>query len=424
MVGQSPSKVKILIVDDDEIILLALKETLASTGYQLLLHKNPIEALKHLETEDDKFSVIVSDQRMTHMTGLEFLTKAKKIQPDASRILITGVLTLKIVIDAVNRGEIFRFLAKPWMREELMATIQNAVQRFQLLTLNKSLQNDTLQLNEQLAQTNAELKNKVKELTDQKKALDDANSALMRNFDRSLTLSFKMLSTFHPSLGRETKAVVDICQLIIDTGYLSAQLSHVLRVSAWLNNIGLLGMSRDVLDKYRNQPEALTPNEIEVIKNHTIYGQHLASFVEDLDGVAETIRASHERWDGTGYPDGLKAHQIPDAARYLSVAIYYVECRQPKEKALDQILKMSGKAFDPEAVRLFMKATRLDQLPQKVKEVLFTELEPGMRLAKGIYAPNGLMLIPEGESLTEKQLDKLRDYNLIDSINQRLIVYQ
>lgn len=424
MVNSAPSQVKILIVDDDEIILYALKETLASTGYELLLHKNPLDALKHLEEEDDKFSVIVSDQRMTHMTGLEFLTKAKKIQPDASRILITGVLTLKIVIDAVNRGEIFRFLAKPWMREELMATIQNAVQRYQLLTLNKSLQDDTLQLNEQLAQTNAELKKKVKELTDQKKALDDANSALMRNFERSLTLSFKMLSTFHPSLGRETKAVVDICQLIIDTGYISAQLSHVLRVSAWLHNIGLLGMSRDILDKYRNQPEALAPKEIDLIKNHTIYGQHLASFADDLDGVGETIRASHERWDGTGYPDGLRTQQIPEAARYLAVAIYYVECRQPKEKALDQILKQSGKAFDPEAVRLFMKATRLDQLPQKVKEVLFSELEPGMRLAKGIYAPNGLMLVPEGESLTEKQLSKLRDYNLVDTINQRLIVYQ
>lgn len=424
MVSHTPSQVKILIVDDDEIILYALKETLASTGYELLLHKNPLDALKHLQEKDDQFSVIVSDQRMTHMTGLEFLTKAKKIQPDASRILITGVLTLKIVIDAVNRGEIFRFLAKPWMREELMATIQNAVQRYQLLTLNKSLQDDTLQLNEQLAQTNAELKKKVKELTEQKQALDNANSALMRNFERSLTLSFKMLSTFHPSLGRETKAVVDICQLIIDTGYLSIQLSHILRVSAWLNNMGLLGMSRDVLDKYRNQPEALTPNEIDLIKNHTIYGQHLASFADDLDGVGETIRASHERWDGAGYPDGLRSRQIPEPARYLAVAIYYVECRQPKEKALDQILKQSGKAFDPEAVRLFMKATRLDQLPQQVKEVLFSELEPGMRLAKGIYAPNGLMLVPEGESLTEKQLHKLRDYNLVDTINQRLIVYQ
>ena len=69
---------------------------------------------------------------MTHMTGLEFFTKAKQIQPQASRILITGVVTMKVVIDAVNRGEIYRFLAKPWMREELIATIQNAVQRYQL----------------------------------------------------------------------------------------------------------------------------------------------------------------------------------------------------------------------------------------------------------------------------------------------------
>ena len=424
MAAAAPNNVKILIVDDDEIILYALKETLSASGYTLFLHTNPLDALEHLETKDDQFSVIISDQRMTHMTGLEFLTKAKKVQPDASRILITGVVTMKIVIDAVNRGEIFRFLAKPWMREELLATIQNAVQRYQLLALNQSLQDDTLQLNEQLSSANSELTDKIRELTEQKRALDAANSALARNFDRSINLAYKILSTYHQTLGQETKAVVDICDLIIQTGFLDMQTAEILRISAWLNNIGLIGVSRDTVDKYRNMPETLTPREREEIKQHPVYGQSLASFAGDLDGVGETIRSSHERWDGSGYPDALRGNRIPVAARYLAVAIYYVECKLPKEQALEQILRMSGKAFEPEAVRLFMKATRLDNLPKKVREVLFSELKPGMRLARGIYSANGLMLVPEGEALTERQLKKLKDYNLIDTINHRLLVFQ
>ena len=85
----------------------------------------------------------------------------------------------------------------------------------------------------------------------------------------------------------------------------------------------------------------------------------------------ETIRASHERWDGSGYPDGLQGKNIPEAAPYLAVAIYYIECKLPKEQALEQILRMSGKAFDPEAVRLFMKATRLDLFASEGKRSAF-----------------------------------------------------
>ena len=112
------SSPKILLLDDDEIILLAIKETLGREGYDISVFSRAGEALEALKS--DHFAVIVSDQRMPEMTGLEFLNESKSLQPNASRILITGVLTLNTVIDAVNKGEIFRFLAKPWIREELI----------------------------------------------------------------------------------------------------------------------------------------------------------------------------------------------------------------------------------------------------------------------------------------------------------------
>ncbi len=131
----SEVKDKILVVDDDEIILIALSESLTQHGFQVLALSNPVEALAKLRNEN--FAVIISDQRMAEMNGLDFLALCKEIQPDASRILITGVQNIKTLIQAVNKSEIYRFVGKPWIREELMDSIKNAVARHQKATALK-----------------------------------------------------------------------------------------------------------------------------------------------------------------------------------------------------------------------------------------------------------------------------------------------
>jgi hypothetical protein len=105
------------------------------------------------------------------------------------------------------------------------------------------------------------------------------------------------------------------------------------------------------------------------------------------------------------------------------VAIYYIECGLPKDMAVEEILELSGKKFDPEAVRLFLKVTRSTPLPKKMKEILFADLRPGMVLAKGIYSPTGMLLIPSDEVLTEKTLQKLVTHNMVDPTTQRILVY-
>jgi DNA-binding NtrC family response regulator len=103
---------RILIVDDEEIVMVALRETLARAGYQVSTASNPLPALELLKEET--FAVIITDQQMPRMTGLEFLAQVKQIQPDATRILITAVLSLDTVIEAINKGEIYRFIVNPW----------------------------------------------------------------------------------------------------------------------------------------------------------------------------------------------------------------------------------------------------------------------------------------------------------------------
>src|SRR5579862_9694171 len=123
--------VPILVVDDEEVITIALGEILRQARYEVPTMSDPAAALEELKKRD--FSVVISDQKMPGLSGLELLAEAKRLQPKATRILITGVLNLETVIEAINQGEIFRFIVKPWLREEFLATVRNAMQRYELL---------------------------------------------------------------------------------------------------------------------------------------------------------------------------------------------------------------------------------------------------------------------------------------------------
>ena len=205
-------------------------------------------ALELLRTQP--FAVVISDQKMPGMLGTQLLADAKRLQPHSSRILITGILSADAVIDAINHGEIFRFLAKPWLRAELLATVKNAINRHDLIVSNAELQARTTQLNE-------DLHARLEELGLKKHALDEAHAAMQANFDHSLELCYRIISTFYPLLGQHTKQVVAICQRMAKSGHFSEEEEQVLLASAWLHDIGLIGFERTLLHKfYSPRPNA------------------------------------------------------------------------------------------------------------------------------------------------------------------------
>ena len=411
----------ILIVDDEPIVLAALKETLERERYHVVTSVSPTKALELVSRQE--FSVIISDQRMPEMTGLDFLTECKKHQPHASRILITAVLSLPTIIDAINKGEIFRFIAKPWLREELTATIRNAYQRYELIIHNALLTDETQRLNERLKAANGSLEQKVRDLEAQKKELDAVNVRLTESYDHSLELCTRILATYDPLFGGQTRTLVEVAQKMTETAHFTESERSVLTASARLCDLGLIGVSRELLRAFRQHPDRLTERERQTMHSHPIYSQTLASFVDPRSAVGETIRAHHERFDGEGYPDGLSGQAIPWTARCLAVAVYYVESSLPREQAIEQVLAESGKGLDPEAVRLFLQATNLLNLPKQVREVMLDELQPGMVLANGLHSPHGMLLIGEGQPLSQAMITKIRSHNLVAPISQRLLVY-
>src|SRR5882724_5234550 len=160
----------ILIVDDEEIVLVALRDTLVREGYQVVASPHAVHGLSVLK--EQPFSVVITDQQMPMVTGLEFLAQVKQIQPDATRILITAVLNLSTVIDSINKGEIYRFIVKPWLREELLVTVKNAVQRYELIARNQMLQITTMAMNEKLVRLNGELEEQIGRIEDQNAELE------------------------------------------------------------------------------------------------------------------------------------------------------------------------------------------------------------------------------------------------------------
>jgi response regulator RpfG family c-di-GMP phosphodiesterase len=412
---------RILVVDDDAAILLLVGETLRAEGYEVTTATDPAQALEQVRAQP--FAVVISDQKMPQMTGLEFLGHVKRLQPHATRILLTAVLDLNVVIDAINKGEIYRFVVKPWLREELLVTVANAAQRHQLICQNEALHAATQAMNKELAKLNRALEEKAARAADQNERLEQLNSALEQNLQRSVELCLKTIETFYPSLGVQARRVHMLCRAMADMLHLPPEQKQILEIASWLHDIGLVGVPRQLIRRWQEAPQTLTPEEMELIKQHPVFGQKLAGFVHHLKGVGETIRAHHERMDGAGYPDGLNGEAIPWLGRLLAVAVGYAENRSAGKDAVEEIEAGDGSAFDPDAVQALLRCLSRIELPRREHEVLLSELQPGMVLARAIYNAKGLLILPEGQELSEAWISKLLAHNRVSPLNPLAQVY-
>lgn len=416
-----PKDHAVLVVDDEEIVRVALRVTLERQGYTVLTHANPLDALEAIRKAT--FSVIITDQQMPQMTGLDFLSKAKEVQPDATRILITAVLSLDTVIDAINRGEIYRFIVKPWLREELLVTVRNAAQRFELICRNRKLQADTQLANDRLREVNEALQTQLGLVAGQNARLDELNQALDANLHRSIELCLHTMETFHPTLGAQARRVHHVCRAMAEELQMESGPRQVLEISAWLHCIGLVGVPRALIKQWQDHPGSLSSAEKAVLHQHPILGAELAQFVYNLREVGATIRSHRERVDGSGYPDGLRGDVIPWLARLLGTAVEYAECQAGPRESLERLAGAAGRSLDAEAVRVLVRTVPRMNAPRSRREVRLGELEAGMILATSIYSANGLLLAPEGQRLTPVSIDKLMNHHRMNPIGDSLMIY-
>jgi len=153
-------KYPIVILDDDAVILRTLQETLKIEGYVCFGSTHAKEALDFIKQQT--CAVVLSDQRMAEMSGTEFLKQVKEIQETCSRLLITGVLVSDMFLEAINTAEVFRCLAKPWVREQLLKIVEDAYVFFEKKLAHEEARKALLSANQALLDENIQLRNKLK----------------------------------------------------------------------------------------------------------------------------------------------------------------------------------------------------------------------------------------------------------------------
>jgi response regulator RpfG family c-di-GMP phosphodiesterase len=235
------------------------------------------------------------------------------------------VVSLSTVIEAINKGEIYRIIIKPWLREELLAAIKSAVHRYDLAIREPEWQ-----------------------------TLAGAN-----NLKQSIILCVRIMESSHPALARQARRVHEICQAMAEANPLPASERQILDLSAWLYDVGLVVLPQPVVQRWQLSPETLTETEVATIQRHPLLGQELVIFEPPPHKVGEVIRGHHERYDGTGYPDRLRGDNIPWLSRWLAVAIAFVESNLAPDSAVVAIKKGSGTVFDPQAVRCLLQGLHL-----------------------------------------------------------------
>jgi response regulator RpfG family c-di-GMP phosphodiesterase len=412
----------LLVVDDEPRVLAALKEVLERQGFAVCASPDPLHAMELIRQRE--FGAVLSDHLMPAMSGMDLLVECRRLQPRATRVLITAALSLPTLVEAINKGEIYRFLAKPWLREELIATVRNALNRHELLVQNERLLLQSSDLNQRLSAASGALAGKESLLEEKSRALDAATRELEVRYGRSLDLCSRMLATFDPALARQNRTIAALAgQMASAADFLSLEERDVLKAAGSLCDIGLISVPRATLQTLRSDPARLSPEEIEALHNHPIYSQTLVTHLDDRPLLAETIRAHHERFDGGGFPDGISGPAIPRTARCLAVAVWVTESGLTGPRAAAALEAEIGRGLDPAAVRLFLGATRLESIPRPVREVGAADLLPGMVLANGVYSPHGLLLFGEGQPLNHSTISRIRSHQLADPLGQRLLVY-
>jgi response regulator RpfG family c-di-GMP phosphodiesterase len=149
------SEKTVLCVDDENHILQSLKRLLRREGYRLLTAASGREGLEMLQIET--VQLVISDQRMPEMTGVEFLEKVKERHPDVVRVVLSGYADAALIVDAVNEGGIYRFLTKPWNDEDLKIAIRQCLAHYDIMTQNQEMTEQIRRKNEELRQLNEEL---------------------------------------------------------------------------------------------------------------------------------------------------------------------------------------------------------------------------------------------------------------------------
>lgn len=399
----------LLAVDDEPNILAALRRLFRPTGWRVLTAGHAEGALSLLATEP--VNAVLSDMRMPGMDGVQLLERVSQGWPGTARLLLTGQADLNSTIDAINRGRLHRYITKPWNDDELLLTLRQVAQNQQLEAEKLALERLTQQQNDELKTLNASLEMRVALRTEE---LAAANRRVKRNYLTSIKAFTALIELRGSAQVGHARQVADLTRRIAQAMTLDADTAHDLPIAALLHDIGHIGLSDAVLARPVNR---LDPDELRRYRLHPVLGEQALLASDDMQGVAPLIRAHHERWDGQGFPDGLRGAAIPLGARILALADTFEDLRSGRIdgqalsplEARRTVLAARGSQFDPAVVDAF--ASLFSAAPPKpagmTRRLRTAELRAGQTLAQDLVSPEGVLLLSTGQLLNDDLIGRI-----------------
>lgn len=323
----------ILIIDDEEIIRKVLHRRLSAEGYRCLEASNAEQASSRLR--NNTVALAILDIRMPGKSGVELLSEIRSEHPDTAVIMATAVADINIAIQCMKQGA-YDYLTKPFHLDEVVLSVERALEKRRLELENREYQ--------------THLEEKVEEQA----------KKICASFLSAITALAHALEAKDKYTSGHSQRVADISAKIAKELSLSPEDINRVRLAGLVHDIGKIGVRESVL----NKPGRLTDKEFEHVKRHSEIGEHILAPIADDKEILRLIRNHHEHYDGSGYPDQLKSHQIPLGARILAVADAYeaMTSKRPyrealgDEKARKEIEQNKGKQFDSEVAEAFFRS--------------------------------------------------------------------
>lgn len=396
----------VLFVDDEPNILRAIKRALFTMDVNLLLSESGAKALEIMSKQD--VHVVISDMKMPQMSGAELLEQVAKNYPETFRVVLTGYADIESTIKAVNQGKIHRYLQKPWDNQELIAVVEEGLERVKLKTENERLQKLTRLQNKKLKDVNSSLEQVVQKRTRQIKAA--LNKIEKHNLAMEQVL-YNVISINPHINGKFAIEVSELASKLARIAKLEKDEIKQVRYAGLICELGLLGLeTEDFLAPFSKLKYQQQQNYLSQTKQASLI---LAPALE-LQGVSDIIEFQFEHYNGSGLYNKV-AKEIPVGARIVSIARDYWRLvtgrmsgieMNPRDAKLE-MKKHRNTRYDGEFLDILLEAEDITTSKFLHTSLKASQLKTGMVLAQNLYNDSHILILPEGHVFSDSTIQKL-----------------
>ncbi|MGH9944857.1 MAG: HD domain-containing phosphohydrolase [Pyrinomonadaceae bacterium] len=333
-----------ILIADDELSIREILYDLLCDEYHCMTVSSAEEALERLRGAE--FELVLSDISMGGMSGLDMLPRVREMRPDTVVVMISGAQNIESAVEALRAGA-FDYVTKPFDLRHVETAVRRALEHHGLLDSKRRYEN---YLQELVEQRTADLDRTLRSLEDAYRTTLKALAAALETRDHETSGHSERVVSFSLRLGRELG--------------LDAEQLRGLEFGSLLHDIGKIGVPDAILHK----PAKLDEAEWVRMRKHPALGQQILRGIKFLEGAARVVGQHHEKWDGSGYPLGLRGDEIDLNARIFAVADAFDAITsdrvyrrgRPYEVALQELDDFSDTQFDPAVVAAFRRVPRGD----------------------------------------------------------------